>query len=145
MWLSRRELARILKEKKQLKWRIADLEEELRAERAAAREREAALEGELRTEREANRLREERLVDRVLTSRDAYPVTEAPKRAKPSADPTPLTAYDEAELAGYQKWATAAGYSAEVGRKLWLKKRETGQIPVLEEWNAFEKMNQITT
>lgn len=143
-WISRRELARILKETEYWRSRCAALEKTLDEQR----ERRFA---DLETERERNRQREERLVDRIATSKGSYPVTEPKKREVPKQEPQ-LTAVEEAELEMFQQSAVENGYSAEMGRRMWEKKRrgEPYQLPPrpkLEEpipgWEDFGEMEEI--
>jgi hypothetical protein len=116
MWISRRELARILRDNERLRTRCEALEAELRAERA-----EAA--GKLEAERERNRAREERLVDRVLTTKGTYAISEPARREVRPERERELTAIEEAELEMYKQSAVEQGYGEAVGQRMWERKR----------------------
>lgn len=143
-WISRRELARILKETEYWRSRCAALENSLDEQR----ERRFT---DLKEEHERNRQREERLVDRIATSKGSYPVSERKKVEASSPEPQ-LTAVEEAELDMFRQSAIENGYSPEIGRRMWEAKRAGRPFtppakPAAEQqvagWEEFGEMEEI--
>lgn len=123
-WLSRRELARLLKQLKNAERRATD------AERA------------LLAERERNRVRENELLNRVLTAAGCYalptePDTLTKTATQRSTEPTEMSALEEAIRDAYRTAATEVGYSAREADAMFERRRRGEILPTGEPYEPF--------
>lgn len=109
MWLSRAELRRLLRQRDELKEKVASLE------------------AELREERERSRHREDDLVNKVLLAAGRHGVPVDPKKAAEKTaepkPPAPLTALEEARLDALRKAAVEAGRNPKEADQLFYAQR----------------------
>jgi hypothetical protein len=108
MWISRREMARLVKQLKRAERRATELERALLAER------------------ERNRVRENELLNRCLTAAGCYalPAATPTKMAtQASTEPREMTALEEAIRDAYRQAATEAGHSRQEADAMFEKRR----------------------
>lgn len=110
MWISRREMARVLKQLKRAETRVTELEHALHAER------------------ERNRSRENELLNRCLIAAGCYAL---PKEAatpnkmatQRSTEPTEMSALEEAIRDAYREAAAQAGHSRQEADAVFERRR----------------------
>jgi len=115
MWVSRREIARLLRHLSNQSQRIVDLE------------------GELRFERERNRRREDDLVNQALLAAGRRAIDRAEPSSpepKPLPQPKPLTGLEEARLMALRQAAVEAGRPAHEADKLFYAERNGQPSPI---------------